>query len=230
MREEYLYPMQPCIKRCDRVTRATDWAGMVLLAFFLVFLLSGCALGPDYSTPEIDTPTEWTEVDSAYFDLAPPVDPRWWKKAFQDPELDQLIEEVPQPEPDAAFSRTPGIAGAAVACHCHRFPISAATGAVRFGLSPGAKRPEPLTITTLVSMSAGKSISGDGSVARWNRVLQILMPAVAGYDGVVISLVGQVAQTYILIRTYQDQLDVIRENIRLQEESLKIARAKADAG
>jgi NodT family efflux transporter outer membrane factor (OMF) lipoprotein len=54
--------------------------------------------------------------------------------------------------------------------------------------------------------------------------------SVAGFDGVVISLVGQVAQSYILIRTYQDQIEVTRNNIQLQEESLRIARANADAG
>ena len=54
--------------------------------------------------------------------------------------------------------------------------------------------------------------------------------SVAGYDSVLVSLVSQVAQNYILIRTYQKRLEVARLNIRLQDESLRIARAKSDAG
>jgi NodT family efflux transporter outer membrane factor (OMF) lipoprotein len=44
------------------------------------------------------------------------------------------------------------------------------------------------------------------------------------------SLVSQVAQTYILIRTFQDRLKVSRKNIKIQAESLRITRAKFDAG
>ena len=229
MREEYLYPMQPCIKRYNRVTRATDWAGMSLLAFFLVFLLSGCALGPDYSTPEIDTPTEWTEVDSAYFDRAPPVDPRWWKKAFQDPELDQLIAE--------ALSQNLTLRSAGLRVLQAQQLLAIAIGfqfPQQQDVSGSASRQDQ-NDRTFNNYSLGFNIGWEIDIwGRFSRQVESssadLDASVAGFDGVIVSLLGQVAQTYILIRTYQDQLDVIRENIRLQEESLKIARAKADAG
>ena len=44
------------------------------------------------------------------------------------------------------------------------------------------------------------------------------------------SLVAQVAQSYLLLRTFQDRLAIARQNIKLQEESLRIAQAKFDAG
>ena len=229
MRVEYLYPMQPCIRRYNRVTRATDWAGMFLLAFFLVFFLSGCALGPDYSAPKIDTPTEWTDVDSAYFDLAPTVDPLWWKKAFQDPELDQLIAE--------ALSQNLTLRSAGLRVLQAQQLLAIAIGyqyPQQQEVSGSASRQEQ-NDRTFNNYSLGFNIGWELDIwGRFSRQVASssadLDASVAGYDGVVVSLLGQVAQTYILIRTYQEQLDVIRENIRLQEESLRIARAKADVG
>ena len=46
--------------------------------------------------------------------------------------------------------------------------------------------------------------------------------SVADFDGALVSLVSQVAQTYILIRTNQSRLDVARRNVSLQEESLRL--------
>ncbi|NIT61177.1 MAG: TolC family protein, partial [Aliifodinibius sp.] len=54
--------------------------------------------------------------------------------------------------------------------------------------------------------------------------------SVANYDDVLVLLISQVAETYILICTFQERINVAYENIMLQEESLRIARAKFDAG
>jgi NodT family efflux transporter outer membrane factor (OMF) lipoprotein len=54
--------------------------------------------------------------------------------------------------------------------------------------------------------------------------------SVAGYDSVIVSLVSQVANNYVLIRTFQERIKVANNNIALQESSLRIARAKFEAG
>ena len=58
----------------------------------------------------------------------------------------------------------------------------------------------------------------------------ILDASVANYDGVLVSLVSQVAQTYILIRTFQDRLEVTRKNVKHQAESLRIYFGEKHAG
>ena len=58
-----------------------------------------------------------------------------------------------------------------------------------------------------------------------NKTLTAMFVALA-----MVSLVAQVAQSYLLLRTFQDRLTIARENIKLQEESLRIAQAKLDAG
>jgi NodT family efflux transporter outer membrane factor (OMF) lipoprotein len=54
--------------------------------------------------------------------------------------------------------------------------------------------------------------------------------SVADYDGVMVSLVAQVAQSYILIKTFRQRVDLARVNVALQEESLRVAQAKLDVG
>ncbi|MCJ7686787.1 MAG: TolC family protein, partial [Desulfobacteraceae bacterium] len=57
-----------------------------------------------------------------------------------------------------------------------------------------------------------------------------LQAIVADYDNVLVSLTAEVARTYIMIRTLEKQLVVARGNVRLQEESLRIAEVRFKEG
>lgn len=57
-----------------------------------------------------------------------------------------------------------------------------------------------------------------------------LLGSVAGYDDVLVSLVAEVARTYLDLRTAEEQLAVARDNVGVQEESLRIARVRFQAG
>ena len=52
----------------------------------------------------------------------------------------------------------------------------------------------------------------------------------SSYDGVTITLIGEVAQTYLLIRTTEQRLAVARQNLAYQTESVRISQAKLEAG
>jgi outer membrane protein TolC len=53
---------------------------------------------------------------------------------------------------------------------------------------------------------------------------------VEGYDNVLVLLLSDVASTYVQIRTVQEQLRLLHENVTLQRESLAIAEAQFRAG
>ncbi len=65
------------------------------LAFLVVPALAGCAVGPDYKRPEVETPQAFKEAGD--WRLAQPGDEtargRWWE-AFGDPQLNALVEQV----------------------------------------------------------------------------------------------------------------------------------------
>ena len=63
-----------------------------LSSLALVLLLAGCAglLKTPYRRPELNTPTQWQHVSAAQSTVATS---EWWK-AFGDPQLDALVEQV----------------------------------------------------------------------------------------------------------------------------------------
>ena len=56
------------------------------------------------------------------------------------------------------------------------------------------------------------------------------LASIATYDQVLVTLLGDVAATYIGIRTTEALIAVARDNVRKQEDALKIARAKYQGG
>ncbi|MEI7752698.1 MAG: TolC family protein, partial [Candidatus Omnitrophota bacterium] len=56
------------------------------------------------------------------------------------------------------------------------------------------------------------------------------LASVASYDDALVSLIGDVAQNYVSIRTYEEQIRITNENIKLQQESLRIATARFHGG
>ncbi len=196
--------------------------------FWLLFM-NGCAVGPDYTAPVVNVPSGWSEVDTSLTSPSPSPDPRWWRIAFQDPELDQLVEEA------LGQNLTLRSAGLRVLQAQQLLAISVGYQFPQQQQLSGSASRQKQNATTFNNFSLGFNVGWEIDFwGRFSRQVESssadLDASVAGYDGVVISLVGQVAQTYILFRTYQEEVDVIRNNIRLQEESLRIARANAEAG
>lgn len=80
--------------------RLRTWAPAALAG---MFLLAGCAVGPNYKRPEAPLPESWKELEGASPELLrqwKPAEPkdeakrgRWWE-VFGDPDLDALEEQV----------------------------------------------------------------------------------------------------------------------------------------
>lgn len=56
------------------------------------------------------------------------------------------------------------------------------------------------------------------------------LASVAAYDNALVTLIGDVANSYVNIRTVQAQIRVNQENVELQKESLEIAETRFQAG
>ena len=52
-----------------------------------------------------------------------------------------------------------------------------------------------------------------------------LLASIANYDSTLVSLTGNVANFYITIRTLERRLNIARQNVETQRESLQIAQA-----
>jgi NodT family efflux transporter outer membrane factor (OMF) lipoprotein len=194
-------------------------------------LLTGCMVGPVYKTPKAPVANQWLEFEDERLKTVSPVEPRWWKNAFQDAVLDQLIEEA------LAGNLTLRSAGLRVLqarqvlliTKGNLFPQEQFVGASAAVVDPGAG------IGSSEAYNLNFNLTWEIDV--WGRFrLQIasasaaLDATLASYDGVLVTLVSDVAQTYLLIRTTEQRLAVARANVTYQEESVRISRAKFDAG
>jgi NodT family efflux transporter outer membrane factor (OMF) lipoprotein len=54
--------------------------------------------------------------------------------------------------------------------------------------------------------------------------------SVENYDAVLVTLLGDVSQYYIQMREYQEEIDLTRQNAKLQRDVLKIVQARYEAG
>lgn len=195
-----------------------------------VFLLAGCfQVGPVYKEPVVKTEKKWlTDPDSTVTAEAM-VDPRWWSASFNDPQLDHLL--------DLALKQNLSLisAGLRVLQAQQQLAIAIGNQYPQQQQLSGSSSRQKANATTYNNYSLGFNIGWEADL--WGRFRYQVESAAAGldgsvaaYDGVLISLVSQVAQNYVLLRTNQQRLDVARENIQLQEKSLQIARAKLRAG
>jgi len=204
---------------------------------FSALMLGGCAVGPDYIRPAAPEPTQWLEEDDARIKSETEDYSQWWK-AFNDPVLDTLIQSAYQQNLSLR------IAG-----------IRILEARAELGIAFGNQFPQLQQLRggysyTSASENAANTMSGDlsygdvdiGFDAAWEldlwgkfrRAVQSgaanLDASIANYDDILVTLTAEVARAYVRIRTFEQRLAIARENVKIQERSLKIARVRFDAG
>jgi NodT family efflux transporter outer membrane factor (OMF) lipoprotein len=209
------------------VNRILKSPGFALLSALIV---SGCVqLGPDYQEPAAVVETDWLEIDKQHFSTESPVDPRWWETTFNDPEINWLVNSALQQ------NLTLRSAGLRVLQAQQQLAIAIGNQYPQQQAIDGQVSRQKSTGVTFNEYSLGFNLSWEADIwGRFSRQVESsaaqLDASVASYDGALVSLVSQVAQNYILIRTFQRRIEVANSNIKDQQESLRITRAKLDAG
>jgi NodT family efflux transporter outer membrane factor (OMF) lipoprotein len=212
--------------------------GMVALAF----LVSGCSflpmVGPDYTKPTAPEAEEWIEKDDPKIKSEPTDLSTWWK-VFDDPVLDALIE--------TAYQQNLPLQIAGIRILEARAQLGIAIG----GMFPQQQQGRGAYTRVNVSEHAANTTRGAdfaygeidlGFDAAWEldfwgkfrrsveSSLGNLEASIASYDDILVTLTAEVARTYVLIRTLEERLAIARENVRIQERSLRIAEARFEGG
>jgi NodT family efflux transporter outer membrane factor (OMF) lipoprotein len=208
----------------------------VALLVFTLAALSGCMVGPNFSRPAAPVAGHWIDAPQ---DSAPPTpDTAAWWKLFNDPVLDGLIE-------DAYHSNFSLQVAAARILQAQAqlnveigelFPQQQALGggvqherqSQATLLAPGL---DPILDTSQFGLSASWELDFWG---KYRRAIEAdraaMLASVAAYDSALVSLTAGVASTYLNIRTLQQRIQVAQDNLKTQQESLRIARAQFEAG
>jgi len=184
-----------------------------LLAVSIAALLSGCTVGPDYIKPEVNTPTQWR---NSVKETQNTTNSQWWKQ-LNDPVLNRLIEQAIQGNYDLkiAIARVDQYMGLYGATRSHLFP--------QFSGSYNAETSHPSP--DQVSLSGGMNWQIDiwGELRRANEAaLADLLSQEATQQAVMLTLVSEVAKTYVNLRELDKQLEITKETVAALKEGLRI--------
>lgn len=195
---------------------------------------NGLKVGPNYARPA-------APVEAAYRDAAAPeviVEPAdhaaWWR-VFNDPQLEALILAAYQQNRDL---RT---AGLRVLEARAQYGIAAANlwpqrqqafaQYRRNQISRESAFATPFIPRHYDDWFSGFDLSWELDV--WGRIRRSIASAEAGYeasiedyDAVLVTLIGDVASTYIEIRAFDERLALARRNVEIQRGSLRLAQAR----
>ncbi|WP_143757279.1 efflux transporter outer membrane subunit, partial [Burkholderia singularis] len=227
-------------------------AGMAKLAAasgLLAGLLAGCAVGPDYQRPEVQTPAAFKEApalepgeQAGTWKEAEPADGahrgEWWT-VFGDPVLNALETQALAANQNlkAAAARVEQARAATRAARAQWFPqVGVGFGPVREGLSSASQfQPSgtgPLT-TTLWRAQGTVSYEADlfGRVSRDVEASRAdAAQSEALFRSVQLALQADVAQNYFELRRLDADQDLYRRTVELREEALKLAQRRFTEG
>jgi multidrug efflux system outer membrane protein len=197
--------------------------------------LSGCIVGPEYTRPAVESPPSFRFEPK---EVANTTDTVWWR-AFGDPVLEQFVDEALANNKDLriAVANVERAAGVVMQVRAPLFPqvgYGAGVGRYRFSESNTVALPADLSNpTTFGSVGANASWELDlwGRIRRQTEAAQAsLLASDDVRRAVVLSLVAQVAATYIQLRQLDEQLAIAERTLATYGASLQITKDKFEFG
>ena len=209
------------------------------LSFLPFLLFTGCAsVGPDFKTPESNIESEWVNYKVDDIPQGEEFQQYWWQQ-FNDPVLDKLIETAQENSP------TLQSAGIKVVQFLAQYDIDVGNLYPQTQAIEGAVDYERLN-SDLVDAIPGldKDLFTDSLQFKASWELDVwgkyrrnieagnadFLASVASYDDALVTLISEVASTYITIRELEKRIEVAEDNVELQQESFRIAKVRYEAG
>jgi multidrug efflux system outer membrane protein len=198
-------------------------------------LASGCTVGPDYVRPDIDAPATWRMPQAQANEVA---NTAWWEQ-FGDPVLNELIESALRENLDVriAAARVDQFIGALGVTRSQLFPQlgygaqPSRAQASRIGQPPLPPGADPNFSLYQASLGAAWQLDLFGRVRRLSEAAQAQVYASEqAQRGVVLSLVANVANSYVVLRALDRQLEIAHSTADNFNETLRIFERRFEAG
>jgi multidrug efflux system outer membrane protein len=202
-------------------------------------LLSACAVGPQYHPPALEVAPQFANASLPGLS-GDPVRPDFWV-LFADPQLTQLERDALDANKDllvAAANLRESRAARRLAGF-DRYPtVSSQSGYTRSLLSqnavpqiPNATRREREFDDAEVGFDAVWELDFFGQVRRSNEAARAdVQAAEASLQDIQVSVSGEVARNYFLLRGFQEQLAVSVRNADNQRQTLDLTQNRLQAG
>jgi NodT family efflux transporter outer membrane factor (OMF) lipoprotein len=211
----------------------------VVILALLILPLAACAVGPDFVPPEAPAADKFVGTNNRSI-KTDHQDYRDWWRAFRDPTLNRLVL--------IAYNQNLTLLSAGTRVLQARAVLGVATGLFYPQVQQGTG-----SLTYIQNSGAAPSAPPNSSPVRfWTNTLAVqaaweldfwgkfrrgvesadasYLASIATYDQVLVSLLGDVAATYIGIRTTEQLIVVARDNVRRQQQELDIVQHRFNAG
>ncbi len=204
----------------------------VVAAVMVLGIVAGCKVGPNYHRPVVQPPTAYRDLSenpqvqaqaASYADLP------WWQ-VFRDPQLQELIRIALKQNYDLQLATeriNEGRAQLAIT-RSRLFPQVQANGDFS-----GGKEHNFQTKSNFLLLTADAAFQLDffGRLRRANEAAraQLLLTEDARQT-VILTLVSDVASDYFALLQLDLQLQITRETVKTQEDSVKLTKLRVDHG
>jgi NodT family efflux transporter outer membrane factor (OMF) lipoprotein len=199
-------------------------------------------VGPDFEKPEAEVAASWSDTEEEQTVVTESVEHRDWWKNFNDPVLDKLIQTAYEQNLTLQIAGLRvyearailGFASGTLYPQAQGASGSAANINISENADPIANLPP--SVGSLVDTRFDRyamSMDAAWELDFWGRFRRGLESAdanlaatIATYDDFLVTLTGDVAITYVLLRTLEERLAFAQNNVALQQRSLEIAEVR----
>lgn len=204
--------------------------------------LGGCVMGPDFKTPETPLAAHWanTPSQSGHSGTAEsPVDMRWWD-SFGDAQLSALVREAQTRNFDLQMAASRLEQSRAMRRQVAADTLPAVDGSAGYSRSRNSQRglndPSGKEGKQAFNLwNGGLGISWEADL--WGRVKRSVEVADASVQmaeedrhAVQLLVIVQTAQDYIELRSTQQGLAVVEQNLHIAQRSLELTRLQLKEG
>lgn len=220
-----------------------------IFAVFIILSLAGCAVGPDYSTPQVGVPAHWgSRLPGSVASSHPG---RWWR-SLRDPLLNALIENAVAGNLNVAtaMARVREARANYRQVSASLLPSVTGTSLARRTQAGGAVPPGGAFGSETGSLASGSDVGAGGT----NNLFQAGLDSsweldlfganrrnaeAAWYgvdaaedqlDAVLLTLIGDVALNYVNVRGHEARIALAWRTARAQRETAALTRTKLEAG
>lgn len=203
----------------------------------------GMKVGPEYSKPPAPVSVDWIDKDEKRIRTDPDEHRNWWKN-FNDPNLDELICYATKSSlklKEAGYRVMASRADLAIAMG-QFMPQSQSmqSSFTQYGLSTAVAN-RSFKGVNLIPQNYYPQYNFGFNLAweldfwgRYRRAIESssdqLDASIENYDEVMVSMLGEIGEHYVLYRYFERVVDLLKENIEYETITLQIAKARFEGG
>lgn len=200
-----------------------------IVTLMIIVSLTGCAMGPDFKKPVVETPHNFRFSDSESKEV---VNLNWWE-LFDDPVLYSLVVMALKDNKDLmiAASRIEEARAALGFTKADQYPRLDLEGSAKAGNFTGVSRSSTTDKSAYIAPVLSWEIDFWGKYRRSTEAARSeLMASEYSLRTVQISLISEVVSTYFLLLDYHQRLKISKQTLDSRLYSLDIIQKRFDKG